>query len=597
MGRPKVDPALRAARGAFRKNPQRAPEEHKPARKSGRRRDYAGLISGYTRDVLEGRILVCKWTRLAVQRHVSEIATEKDRAFPYRFDEKAVAAVLARMERLPHVKGKWARRAERISLQPWQCFIVACIFGWKRKRDGLRRFREAYIECPRKNGKSVLGAIFGIEFFAYDGEHGAEVYSGAGTERQAHEVFTPAKLMLQHGADVREEAGIEIWSKALVRPEDNSKFWPVVGKPGDGASPSCAIIDEYHEHLTSELYDTMVSGMGAREQPLTLIITTAGTDLASPCRDKHLEAEKVLQGTIENDEMFSIIYTIDDEDDWTSPAAIRKANPNFDISVDQDFLLAQQRQAITNPAHQNRFRTKHLCQWCAASVAGINAADWNRAADPSLSIDQFNGAPAIFSLDLASKLDICDFVQLFARQIDGQTHYFAFARHYIPEETVEEVRVNQLAYRKWIAEGRLTATEGAEIDFDEIRADVSDYRSRFQATEVVYDPWRATQLAHQLAKDGATVVEMAQSAKNMAAAFDELLSALKAGRFHHDGDPVLAWMGGNVVAKSVAKGLTVPSKEKPDSKIDGIVAICMALARVVTAENVEQPDFQIYVLS
>lgn len=336
--------------------------------------------------------------------------------------------------------------------------------------------------------------------------------------------------------------------------------------------------------------------MGAREQPLTLIITTAGTDLASPCRDKHLEAERVLQGTAENDEMFAVVFTIDDEDDWTSPAAIPKANPNLNVSVDEEFLRAQQRQAISNPAYQNRFKTKHMNVWCAASVAGINLADWTRAADRTLKIEQFNGQTALFSLDLASKLDICDFVQLFTRQTDGVKHYYVFARHYIPEDTVEEATANQQAYRKWVVQGHLTATDGAEIDFDEIRAEVSDYRSRFQVSEVVYDPWRATQLAHQLAKDGATVVEIPQTARNMGAAFDELLSALKAGRFHHDGDPVLAWMAGNVVAKTVTKGVTVPSKEKPEQKIDGIVAICMALSRAIAEEAVEQPQYQVFIL-
>ena len=294
--------------------------------------------------------------------------------------------------------------------------------------------------------------------------------------------------------------------------------------------------------------------------------------------------------------MFAIIYTIDDEDDWTEPGRDPEGEPEHRRIGRRRLPAPQQRKAIANPRIRSAFKTKHLNVWCAASVAGINMADWARAADPSLSIEQFNGQPAIFSLDFASKLDICDFVKLFTRQIAGQTHYYAFARHYIPEDTVEEARANQLAYRKWIAEGHLTATEGAEIDFDEIRADVSEDRSRFQVTEVVYDPWRATQLAHQLAKDGATVVEIGQTAKNMASAFDELLTALKAGRFHHDGDPVLAWMAGNVVAKSVAKGVTMPSKEKPDQKIDGIVAICMAIARAVATEAEQPPEYRLFVL-
>lgn len=579
MGRPKLDPALRAARGAYKKNPKRAPESEKPVKRGARKRAYAGFIAKYASDVIEGRIPACKWVRLACERHLADRGRESEPGYPFAFDEKAAAAFLARLERYPHIKGQWAKRGELIVLEPWQCFVLGVPFGWLRKRDGLRRFREIYIEVPRKNTKSTMGALVGLDMLMDQGENGAEVYAGATTEKQAHEVFGPARLMLQRSPEIIEQAGAEIWAKALVLPADNSKFWPVIGSPGDGASPSCAIVDEYHEHQTSDLVDTMVSGMGARQEPVLLIITTAGTDLASPCRDKHLEAQKVLQGTLENDEMFAIMYGIDEGDDWTRPEAIRKANPNLAVSVDEEYLRAQQRQAVSNPAHQNRFKTKHLNVWCAASVAGINMADWNRAADPTLTLDQFEGEPAVFALDLASKLDICDFVQLFTRQIDGTTHYYAFARHYIPEDTIEEARVNQLAYRKWVAAGHLIATAGAEIDFDDIRADVGEYHSRFQVTEVVYDPWRATQLAHQLAKDGATVVEMGQTAKNMASAFDELLSALKAGRFHHDGDPVLAWMAGNVIAKSVTKGVTVPSKEKPDQKIDGIVAIVMAIAR------------------
>ena len=161
MGRPKVDPALRAARGSFRKNPRRAPEEFKPVSKraGGRKRDYAKLIDGYARDVLAGRVPACKWVRAAVQRHVAERAKEKERAFPFYFDQKAAGAVLARMERYPHVKGRWAGRGDRIKLGTWQCFFIGCVFGWKRKRDGLRRFREVYAEIPRKNGKSIMAAL------------------------------------------------------------------------------------------------------------------------------------------------------------------------------------------------------------------------------------------------------------------------------------------------------------------------------------------------------------------------------------------------------------------------------------------------------
>lgn len=601
MARPASDPALREARGGFRKNPSRRPESmestapgtRKSASKPKSRRPFARIIQRYAEDVVAGRIVACQWVRLACRRHLEDRARESDRNYRYRFDEKAAAAFLARLERYPHTKGKWARNRELIRLEPWQCFTLGVSFGWKRKRDGMRRFREMYVEIPRKNTKSVMAALIGLDMLMEDGEHGAEVYCGAGSERQAHEVFGPAKLMLERSPSIRDEHGAEIWAKAIVLPSDNSRYWPIVGKPGDGASPSCAIVDEYHEHNTPELYDTMVSGMGAREQPMVVVITTAGTNLGSPCREKHLEATKVLQGTLDNDELFAIIYTIDEGDDWTSPEALKKANPNMGVSVDEGFLLAQQRQAIQSPASQIRFRTKHLNEWVAASAAGIDMAAWKRAGDPTLTLERLVGKPAVFSLDLASKIDICAFVQLFAQMLDGVRHYYAFGRYYLPEDTVAEARVNQQAYQKWVAEGHLIATPGAEIDFDQIREDVKDYRSRFQALEVVYDPWRAVQLAHQLQADGAKVVEMPQRAQTMSQAFDELGAALKAGRFHHDGNPVLEWMASNVVARAAMKGATVPSKEKPENKIDGVVAIIMAIARSMAdpAPKVQHQSF------
>lgn len=587
MAKAKVAPALRAARGEFRKNPARAPAGTSTGARRRRaiERDHVAILTGYVEDVVAGRLPACKWVRLACERHLGDRRREADARFPYRFDEAVAGAFLARLERWPHIKGRWAKAGETIRLEPWQCFVLGVLFGWVRKSDGLRRFREAYLEVPRKNAKSTMGALVGLDMFGEDGEHGAEVYSGAGTERQAHEVFTPAKLMVERSPALRDALGIEVWAKALVRPADNSRFWPVVGKPGDGASPSCAIVDEYHEHLTSELVDSMVSGMGAREQPLLFVITTAGTSLSSPCRDKHLEATKVLEGTMPNDEMFAIIYSIDEDDDWTSPAAIRKANPNLGISVDEEFLLAQQRQAIANATHQNRFRTKHLNQWVTSNVAGINIAAWRAAADPALKIEMFDGEEAIMSFDLASKQDVCARVDVFGAEEDGLLHYFVFPTFYLPEDTIAEASTNAGAYRKWVAAGHLVATEGAEIDFEQILRDALAQKSRATIREVVYDPWRATHLAHRLTAAGATCVEFPQAAGHMAQGFDELNAALAAGRLHHDGNPVLEWMASNVLAKSVTKGLVVPSKEpnKPDAKIDGIVALCMAISRWMAA--------------
>lgn len=546
---------------------------------------HVALANKYARDVIAGKVPAGKYARLACARHLDELEAAKVKGYRHYFDADAAEKACAFIELLPHTKGKWAREAQRLVLSAWQCFIIATLFGWMRSKNGLRKYREMYAEIPRKNGKSQIGAGIGLYMLIADGEYGAEIYSGATTEKQAWEVFGPARQMMQRTPGLMKAAGVEVWAKSLAVPSDGSKFEPVIGKPGDGSSPSCALIDEFHEHDTPDLIDTMQTGMGAREQPLTAIITTAGYNLGGPCFDKHSEAKKVLDGLIENDELFAIIFSIDDGDDWASPASLQKANPNFGVSVDGDFLLAQQRRATMNPIEQNRFKTKHLNVWCSARNAWMNMQQWNLCADPSLTIDEFNGEPCWFVLDLASKNDICAFVQLFKRSINGLDHYYVFGRYYLPEDTIEESRTNQALYRKWVVQGHLIALDGAEIDFDVIREDVKEMSSHYAVEEVAYDPWRATQLAHQLAKDGATVVEFRQTVQNMSPAMKEVQAAVKSGRLHHDGNPALTWMISNVVAKEDAKENIYPRKDRPDQKIDGPVALMMGVGRAMVQEE------------
>jgi phage terminase large subunit-like protein len=214
----------------------------------------------------------------------------------------------------------------------------------------------------------------------------------------------------------------------------------------------------------------------------------------------------------------------------------------------------------------------------------MNMIQWGMCADEALKIEEFEGDECWFVLDLASKNDICAFVQLFKRQLNGVDHYYAFGRYYLPEDTIEEAKTNQALYRKWVIQGHLIATDGAEIDFDVIREDVKQLSSRFHVNEVAYDPWRATQLAHQLAKDGATVVEFRQTVQNMSPAMKELAAAVKSGRFHHDGNPALTWMVSNVVAKEDAKENIYPRKDRPEQKIDGPVALMMGVGRAMVGE-------------
>lgn len=243
---------------------------------------------------MAGKVLACKWVKLACRRQLKDLARQGKKAFPYRFEPEKAERICRFIELLPHTKGKWAAKRELLRLSPWQKFILTTLFGWIRTKDGLRRFREAYIEVPRKNGKSIKAAGVGLYCLSADDEHGAEVYSGATSEKQAWEIFRPARLMAKRTPDLCERFGIEVNASTLAIPENGSRFEPLIGSPGDGASPSCVLIDEYHEHDSDELYDAMVTGMGAREQPITFIITTAGSNMAGPCYIKRGQVVNVL---------------------------------------------------------------------------------------------------------------------------------------------------------------------------------------------------------------------------------------------------------------------------------------------------------------
>lgn len=244
----------------------------------------------YARDVVRGKIVACQFVIQACQRHLDDLMAEKSKSFRYRFDKDLAERAAKFIQLLPHTKGEWAFKRMPITLEPWQLFVICCAFGWVNKGSRLRRFREVYTEIPRKNGKSAISAGVALYCFACDNEFGAEVYSGATTEKQAWEVFRPARLMCKRTPMLTEAFGIEVNASNMNRPEDGARFEPLIGNPGDGSSPHCAVVDEYHEHATDALYTTMLTGMGARRQPLMWAITTAGYNIEGPCYDKRREA-------------------------------------------------------------------------------------------------------------------------------------------------------------------------------------------------------------------------------------------------------------------------------------------------------------------
>ena len=565
-------------------------------------RDYPAIAKGYARDVVNGRVPAGKSIRLQCQRFLEELKESRRKEFPFRFDGEKASRPCKFIERLPHSKGKWAAKKEPIRLEPWQIWIIVCTFGWLRKADGLRRFRVLFVVVPRKNGKSALSAGLGLYMLCADGEFGAEVYSGATNEKQAWEVFKPAQLMAQRTPALCSKFGIDVNARSLVRVADNSKFETIIGDPGDGQSPSCSIHDEYHEHADDGQIDTMQTGMGARDQPLQLLITTAGDNLAGPCYAAILEERERLAGIGHNGgpplehETFFVEYTIDEEDDWKSEASLRKANPNFDVSVRGDFLRSKLASAIATPRKAGIFKTKHLDLWVAAKAAYFDIEAWRRCVDPDLPVlanqifemEQLRGRRCIAALDLASKIDIAALELLFppiGSKATKDDPYIRVGWYFLPEETVLKVP----AYEGWHAQQMIAMNDGEIIDYDEILEKLREIREAFQLEQVAYDPHQANYFVTTATKDGFPMLEYRQIVLNFSEPMKELDALTRAGTIAHAGCPVMEWQINNVVAQADAKENVYPRKPRAEAKIDNPVALIAALGTAMTKEEEEMP--------
>lgn len=550
-----------------------------PATHCDRALDYADAV-------VAGEIPACHWVRQACQRQIDDLDREPGPAFPYRFDPGEAERVCQFLQGLHHVKGKWAvgkPEATRLLLEPWQSFLVTTLFGWVHVETGKRRFRRAYIELPRKNGKSILAAGIGLYMLTADGEQAAEVYCGATSERQAWMVFEPARRMAQVTPELRKTFALEVNASNLAVIGSGSRFEPVVHDPGDGTSPHLAVVDEYHEHATDRMLDSFRTGMAAREQPLLLVITTAGVDTASPCYALHTEMRQVLDGHFRDEVVFALMYGLDEGDDWTTEAALAKANPNWGVSVIPDVVLAEQAEAVRNARKQGIFSTKHLNVWMGSREPYFNLDGWHKLADDSLDVAQFAGEPCWMGMDLASKSDFSSVCALFRRDIEGTAHYYAFWRHYLPEDTATDPAKQH--YLGWVKDGHVLTTDGAVIDFDVIGGDVMRDATLFGVRALGYDQWGATQLATQLGATGLQVVEVAMNTRNLSEPMKWVEAMIRAGRLHHNGDPVAGWMLGNTTAKIDANDNVFPRKERPENKIDGAVALIIAMGRAMADDG------------
>jgi phage terminase large subunit-like protein len=552
-------------------------------------RDYAGVATQYARDIVDDKIIACKWVKLACRRHLDDLQRARKKDFPYTFDAELAARHCRFKERIPHTKGKWTRPApgqrNRMHLEPWQVFCSASIFGWVHKKTRLRRFREAYISVGRKNGKTADAVGTGHYMLTADDEPGPEVYCAANSLSQAMEVFRPARIVAEKLPDLRRAYNLEVHKLSISKLDDGGFFKPLVGIPRDGSSPSCTIIDEYHEADSSDQYDSNKNGMMAREQPLMYVITTAGTRIDGPCYNLQLEVQRVLQGLIENDSLFGIIYTLDEGDDWRDIECLKKSNPNFGISVIPDVFLGMLRDAIQQPAKQPEFITKNANVWRNSGRQWIPPEVWSKCGDESLKIEQFKGESCWEGVDLAAKIDLASRCRIFRRDQDSKAHYYLFWMHYAPEDRVIDGAHSH--YQRWVGQKYLVAHPGPEIELELIQRDIESELPLYPRKCIAFDEYNARQMQQMLSKclPEDVAISIPQQVKYLSDPMKEIEAAALAGRLHHNGDPLTAWAVSCVVVREDHNGNVFPRKDEKNgrSKIDPVSAMLNGMNQAMIA--------------
>lgn len=494
----------------------------------------------------------------------------------FYFDKKAADRAASFFERyLVHIKGKWA--GEAFTLERWQKDdIIFPLFGCKRP-DGSRQYRTCYIEIPRKNGKSSLCSGIALYLLYADNEASAEVYSAAADTKQAAIVFNVAKGMAMASKSLMSRGQIYRNSIFIPRTASTYQVLSADAYTKHGLNAHGIIFDELHAQPNRELWDVLATSTGARTQPLTVAITTAGFDRNSICWELHEYARRIKEGVISDDSFLPVIYAAEEHDDWRDPKIWHKANPNLGVSISEDYLKRECAKAENVPAYENTFRRLHLNQWTQQESRWIPMAAWE-ACGGQVIPEMLKGKPCYAGLDLSSTTDITALVLAFP--VDGAVKLLSY--FWIPGDDLHD-RANRdhVPYELWVKQGLINATAGNVIDYGFIVAKIAELRKQYALKEIAFDRWGAAKIVQELTELGVAVVPFGQGFASMAGPSKELLRLVLSGKLHHGGNPVMRWMADNAVVKSDPAGNIKPDKSKSTQRIDGIVATVMALDRAM----------------
>ena len=502
------------------------------------------------------------------------------------YDEKKADRAVKFIEMLPHTKGEWEGRP--FWLLPWQEQIIRDLFGIV-KADGFRQFRTAYIEIPKKQGKSELAAAIALYLLYADHEPSAEVFSAAADRQQASIVFDVAKRMVEMTPGLQKRSKVMSATKRIVN-YSNAGYYQVVSADVGGKhgySISGLVFDEIHNQPNRKLWDVLTKGSGdARRQALHVAIATAGTDRNSICFELHTKALDILSDRKVDPTFYPVVYSLPMDVDWQDEKNWYKVNPSLGYTVPIERMREAYLQSQDNPAEENVFRTLRLCQWVGSTVQWIPDHIYDLGNQP---IDKhaLRRRDCYAGLDLSSSGDITALVLMFPPRTDDEK-YIMRPYFWVPEDAVpKRVQQTSVPYDNWVAQGYVQATPGNVIDYAYIQNTIGELSYKYHIREIAFDRWGSNMLVERLTEMGLTVVPFGQGYKDMSPASRAFYEELMKGNIIHGGNPVMKWMCGNVVIEQDPAGNIKPTKAKSKDKIDGVVAAIMALDRCIRHENEE----------
>ena len=490
----------------------------------------------------------------------------------YYFDKQAANKAISFIETfITHTKGELTGKP--FILEDWQKEIVGNIFGWKNKETDLRKYRTVFIEVPRKNGKTTLCAAIGIYMLFADRERGAEIYAAAGDRNQAGIVFEIAKGMIANNVELSSRG--KVFRNSITN-ESKGNFFQAISsdsKTKHGFNANCIIFDELHTQPNRDLWDTLTTSTGARREPLTIAITTAGYDRQSICYELYNYAKRVLDKSISDESFYPVIYEAEAEDDITLESTWKKANPNYGISLRKDYMERESKRAIELPSYQNTFKRLMLNIWTESQTKWIGHDEWMEC-HQEFDYSTLEGKECWGGLDLASTRDLSAFVLVF--NVNGK--FIVKPYIFIPKENAKKRSDRDgVNYVEWLRDGHVFGTEGDVQDYHFIRAKINELSKKYRIQSICYDRWNASQIVIDLQNDGANLDPFGQGFVSMSMPTKALEVEIIAKNIIHDNNPCLNWCLSNITIQEDPAGNIKPNKSKSVDRIDPIVALIMAL--------------------